>query len=62
MNEPSSFCNGPCYTPSKTGMDYTNDIPYHPGSDGIETQTIPLNATHYGGGIEANFHVFFGFL
>jgi hypothetical protein len=29
-------------------MDFTNDIPYHPGNDTIETQAIPLNSTHYG--------------
>lgn len=48
MNEISNLCNGTCVKPQKTGMDFTNDIPYHPGNDSIETQAISLNATHYG--------------
>lgn len=37
MNEISNLCNGPCTPPnsSKTIIDYTNDIPYHPGNDTI---------------------------
>ena len=62
MNEISNLCNGPCSPPAKTGMDFTNDIPYHPGNDTIETQAIPLNATHYGNRLEANVHTFFGFM
>jgi alpha-glucosidase (family GH31 glycosyl hydrolase) len=51
MNELSNFCNGPCSTPTTppTGFDYTNDLPYHPGSVKIEDATIPLNCTHYNG-------------
>lgn len=48
MNEISNLCNGPCKPPTKAGIDYTNDMPYHPGYEKIETQAIPLNATHYG--------------
>lgn len=43
-------------------MDFTNDIPYHPGNDTIETQAIPLNATHYGEQLQQNVHTFFGFM
>ena len=49
MNEYSNFCDGPCETPSKTGFDYSNDLPYNPGYDSIESSTISLNSTHYGG-------------
>lgn len=64
MNEISNLCNGPCSPPNHThdGIDFTNDIPYHPGNDTIETQAIPLNATHYGNLLEANVHTFFGFM
>jgi alpha-glucosidase (family GH31 glycosyl hydrolase) len=50
MNEPMSFCNGPCEMPEeKSEFDYTNDLPYVPGCDGIETFTTSLNGTHFGG-------------
>ena len=36
MNEVSNFCNGPCEVPTTTTVfDYSNDLPYHPGSDKI---------------------------
>jgi lysosomal alpha-glucosidase len=56
MNELANFCDGPCdeststdsLSPnSNTKFDYTNDLPYTPGSDSIEAHTISLNATHY---------------
>lgn len=50
MNELSNFCNGPCEVPQTPSVfDFTNDLPYHPGKDVIETSTIPLNCTHYNG-------------
>jgi hypothetical protein len=50
MNEVHNFCNGQCYDPEKPSkFDFTRDLPYHPGSDSIETFAIALNATHYGG-------------
>ena len=49
MNEISNLCDGPCTTPQgPTVIDYTNDIPYHPGGKNIEMVAIPLNSTHYG--------------
>lgn len=64
MNQISNLCNGPCSepTPKQERIDYTNDIPYHPGNDSIETQAIPLNATHFGNVSEADVHAFFGFM
>jgi alpha-glucosidase (family GH31 glycosyl hydrolase) len=63
MNELANFCAGACTPPSEPALyDYTHDLPYHPGSDGIEGGTISLNSTHYGNLTEANVHVFFGFL
>jgi len=43
-------------------FDYSKDLPYQPGHDNIESQTISLNATHYGNISEANVHVFSAFL
>lgn len=49
MNEYANFCDGPCETPTTPSkFDYSNDLPYNPGSDSIEAHTIPLNSTHYG--------------
>lgn len=50
MNELANFCDGPCaeQPQNKTGFDYSRDLPYQPGSDGIESHTISLNATHNG--------------
>lgn len=49
MNELANFCDGPCSTPSaQGGFDFSKDLPYVPGSDGIESHTISLNATRYG--------------
>lgn len=49
MNEISNLCDGPCSTPQgQTVIDYTHDIPYHPGGKNIEMVAIPLNSTHYG--------------
>jgi alpha-glucosidase (family GH31 glycosyl hydrolase) len=32
MNEISNLCDGPCYvSPDSSKIDFTNDIPYHPG-------------------------------
>jgi alpha-glucosidase (family GH31 glycosyl hydrolase) len=63
MNEVSNFCNGPCTTPiTTTVFDYSNDLPYHPGSSKIEDGTISLNCTHYKGVKEADAHIFHGFL
>lgn len=58
MNEIANFCDGPCDQPKTKGFDYTNDLPYIPGADGIETHTIPLNSTHYGNLKEADVHAF----
>lgn len=37
MNEIANFCDGTCEgTPKETGgFDYSKDLPYVPGSDGI---------------------------
>ena len=35
MNELANFCDGPCTTPTGSGFDYSNDLPYNPGADGI---------------------------
>lgn len=49
MNEIDNFCNGPCHTPSDPSVfDYSKDLPYNPGNDSIESQTVSLNCTHYG--------------
>lgn len=64
MNEFSNFCNGPCpFTePDKGGIDYTHDLPYHPGVEGnVEAGTISLNSTHYGNVTDANIRIFNGF-
>jgi len=45
-----------------TVIDYTHDIPYHPGGKNIEMVNIPLNATHYGNLLEAHTHAFFGMM
>ena len=63
MNEYANHCDGPCETPSgPSKFDYTNDLPYTPGEDSIESDTIPLNSTHYGGLQEADVHAFAAFL
>lgn len=63
MNEIDNFCNGPCHVPTEPSVfDYSKDLPYNPGSDSIESQTIPLNCTHYDGIQEANVHIFHGHL
>ena len=50
MNEISNFCNGPCFPSSEPSVfDYSKDLPYQPGNDSIETMSVSLNATHYGG-------------
>lgn len=50
MNEYANFCDGPCSQPTETSVfDYSKDLPYQPGEDNIESHTIPLNSTHYGG-------------
>ena len=38
-------------------FDYSQDLPYNPGFDNIETSTIPLNTTHYNNVKEAEGHV-----
>ena len=35
MNELANFCDGPCSTPNNTGFDFSRDLPYNPGADGI---------------------------
>jgi len=59
MNEYANFCDGYCEPPGgDEGFDYSKDLPYNPGSDNIESHTIGLNATHYGGLKEADVHAF----
>ena len=63
MNEYATFCEGPCETPTgPSKFDYSNDLPYVPGSDSIENHTIPLNSTHYKNISEADVHAFAAFL
>lgn len=63
MNEIANFCDGNCFEDSPTPIfDYRHQIPYHPGRQNIETNTISLNTTHHGGITEANVHSFFGFM
>lgn len=63
MNELANFCDGACQGPSGAYVyDYSQDLPYQPGADQIESHTISLNATHYGNLSEANVHVYSGFL
>lgn len=63
MNEYDNFCNGPCEPPTGESIfDYSKDLPYNPGIDNIETNTIPLNSTHYGNLKEADVHAFAAFL
>jgi alpha-glucosidase (family GH31 glycosyl hydrolase) len=63
MNEISNLCDGPCSSPAgPTVIDYTHDIPYHPGGKNIEMVNIPLNASHHGQRLEAFTHVFFGLM
>ena len=58
MNEPSNFCDGECgYPPSNL----VNNIPYTPGQTFINTKTIDLAATHYGGIIDYDVHNLYGF-
>lgn len=62
MNELANFCDGPCSTPSGASIyDYSKDLPYNPGADGIESHTISLNSTRYGNVTEANMHAYSGF-
>eukprot|EP00919_Chromeraceae_sp_WS-2016_P015092 GHVR01035477.1.p1 GENE.GHVR01035477.1~~GHVR01035477.1.p1 ORF type:complete len:138 (-),score=6.32 GHVR01035477.1:1985-2398(-) len=58
MNEYANFCDGPCEMPTNKGFDYSKDLPYTPGSDNIESHTIPLNSTHYDNLKEADVHAF----
>ena len=59
MNEYANFCDGPCEPPSgPVTFDFSKDLPYTPGSDGIEAKTIPLNSTRYGNLKEADVHAF----
>ena len=63
MNEYANFCDGACNPPAEqTAFDYSKDLPYQPGEDGIESHTISLNSTHYGNLSEANVHAFAAFL
>ena len=62
MNEVSNFCDGACVKQNKTGFDYNRDLPYMPGADDIESHTISMNATHFGGYKEADVHTYFGLL
>lgn len=63
MNELANFCDGACEAPAEPAtFDYSVDLPYQPGSDNIESHTISLNATHYGGISEANVHAYSAFL
>lgn len=63
MNELANFCAGACNPPrGEYVFDYSKDLPYQPSTDQVESNTISLNATHYGNITEANVHVFFGFL
>lgn len=63
MNEIDNFCNGPCQKSGDPSIfDYSKDLPYNPGHDSIESQTISLNCTHYGLLSEANVHVYHGHL
>lgn len=61
MNELANFCDGPCETPNNIGFDYSRDLPYNPGADGIESHTVSLNSTRYNNLIEANVHAYSGF-
>ena len=63
MNEYANFCDGPCIqTNNSLGLngsfDYSKDLPYVPGADSIESDTLSLNATHYGNRKEADVHAF----
>jgi len=59
MNEYANFCDGPCETPTGESIfDYSKDLPYQPGDDGIEAHTIPLNSTHYNNMKEADVHAY----
>lgn len=63
MNEISNFCDGPCVIPTGEKIfDYTHDIPYSPGTDTIESDTISMNNTHYGNISEADVHAFYGMM
>jgi len=59
----TNFCDGPCHASTDSPIfDYSKDLPYQPGFDGIESRTISLNSTHYGNVSEANVHVFHSLL
>lgn len=58
MNEPSNFCDGECgYPPSPL----VQNLPYTPGQTMLDTKTIDLAGTHYGGLLEYDVHNMYGF-
>lgn len=62
-NEFTSFCTGRCDPPTTPSVfDYNIDVPYTPAADNLEGDTISLNSTHFGGLLEADVHIYNGFL
>ena len=62
-NEFTSFCEGRCEPPSTPSVfDYSEDLPYSPGIDVLEGDMPSLNSTHYGGLIEADVHIYNGYI
>ena len=63
MNEASNFCDSVCnYECTCTGShDYQlSTLPYIPGRGKLDSMSIPLDATHYGGIKEFDAHNLFG--
>ena len=61
MNEVSNFCNGECKWTDTCNGTYSI-LPYTPGNVSLNTETIRMDAIHYGNLAEYNVHNFFGFL
>lgn len=62
MNEITNYCDGVCYESQKAVSPYDNKLLYWPGGRDLETRTISLDAKHYAGYREIDFHSLYGLL
>jgi len=60
MNEPSSFCTGPCYTDQKVQQPVQQKLKVIPSGRNLEEGTIPLDAHHSDGTLELDAHNLYG--
>ena len=56
MNEPTNFCNGPCYDSQRPKEPIKYKLPYSPTARDLESKVISLDAQYLDGSLELDSH------